>query len=102
MATYDVSAGDGQVAITNTSVPNKALYVSANISGDGSVDGAVTVQLQQSNDGTGWANLGAAWTVNTSTNEFKDIGAFNGKFLRANITVGLATAGTITITPNYK
>ena len=103
MINYNVSSGTGNVEITSPTIPNLNGKASANVLGDGDVDDSVSVQFQQSNDSSGgWKNIGSAITSDENTNEFIDLGDFNGKFIRAVITVGSATLGVISIIMNYK
>lgn len=97
-----VSAGSGTL-IVNT----KALdvnTVSFQISGDGAVNGAVTVKLQESNTSGGTFKdiTGTTATVNVNTDEYFDGGTINSRFVQFDVSVGAATLGTITIVINYK
>lgn len=102
--TYDVSIGSGTLSVTTSGIPNTAKYVSFQAEGNGAVNGAVTVKLQESNVfGSTFKDVpSASATVNTSTSEYIDAGQFNSAYLQFDVAVGAATAGIITFTINYK
>lgn len=102
--TYDVSTGSGSLQITGSGRPNSAKIVSYQVDGDGAVNGAVTVKMQEANTfgGTYKDIAGANATVNVSTSEYVDGGQFNSAFLKIDISVGTATLGILTFVINYK
>jgi hypothetical protein len=102
--TYTVSGGNATVAINADGKPVDASKVSMQVKGDASVNGAVTVKLQESNEhSAGQKDItGATAVADVNTNEFVPAKDVSGAYLNYDIAVGTATLGTITIILNYK
>lgn len=101
--TYDVSTGSGTLDITDSTGENISSTITYQVEGDGSVDDAVTVQLQETNVyNSGFSSVGSSVVANTGTSEYVSTTTVTGLFLSFDIDVGIATAGIITITINFK
>ena len=104
MTTLTYAVAGGNASVTINTINKTANKVSFQVSGDGAVNGAVAIKLQESNTAAGTFKdvSGATATVNTSTDEYVDGGDFNSGFLQFDVAVGSATLGTITFVVNYK
>jgi len=102
--TYLVSSGTGDLPINADGKPLDIDKVSFHVKGDASVNGAVTVKLQETNVyGEAHKDItGASVTANVSTTEYNGQYTIGGAYLNVAIDVGTATTGTITVLLYYK
>lgn len=100
---YDLAIGSFSAAIQPSDKPQDATKVSFHLTGDGTVDGTATIQLQESSvHGSGQEDIvGAVGTVNLNTSEFVGTFDIGGAFLNWEGVVGTATAGIVNIIVNY-
>ena len=98
--TYDLTGGTATVPVQALGKDSRSTKVSYHLSGDGAVNGTATVKLQESNvHDAGQLDIsGATAVANVSTEEY--VGEFvqGGGFLNFVVTLGTATAGTVTLT----
>lgn len=97
---YDLAGGSTTIEINAVGKPTGASKVSYQLQGDGSVNGTVTVKLQETLiHGSGQTDItGATAVANVSSSEY--VGQFDvgGEFLNIIVTLGTALAGIITVT----
>jgi hypothetical protein len=95
--TYTISTGSGRVEISGVT-PQKGLYAIQVVS-NASLDANITLNLQQSIDGTNWHDLPETPIVHTSgvSSTILQTDSFHTNRLAVYVNVGSATLGTLTI-----
>lgn len=97
---YDLAGGSTTIDINVLGKPTRASKVSYQLQGDASVNGTVTVKLQETLiHGSGVTDItGATAVANVNSSEY--VGRFDvgGEFMSISVVLGTALAGIITVT----
>jgi hypothetical protein len=95
--TYTISTGSGRVEVSGVT-PQKGLYAIQVVS-NAALDANITLNLQQSIDGTNWHDLPETPIVHTSgvSSTILQTDSFHTNRLAVYVNVGSATLGTLTI-----